>query len=465
MVGVGRFSQGAAAIAALSALVILPARAQEGGVETVFGLGQRIEANDNLDLDTDSAGTTTLATTSLSFGLTSATPLDTLELTASTAFRVENGPNASGTETYFDDTRLGFGYAREGATALFEVSAYLRESRVEFLRPLEDFLNDDGAIDLPEDAAELEGDGTRLSYGMNSTLELGAGGPAGLILDAGFRQLDYVDVSDPDLTDNRRAQLSATARLSFSPVTEGRFGLSYSTYEDDDAAETQRETSAATAAFVWELSPASTLEAGLGYTVVDTEEFGDTAREEGATARLALTRELPNGTLSGDIATEVTENGTRYRLGIGREMELPAGALAARVGLTALEGDSPEVTAALSWQQELPTGTLSAELSRDVRLNSNDDEQLATALALGYSYQINAVSGLNFGLRYASTDEAGPDNRIDNAAFTASYSHRLTEDWDLSAGYTYRHKDRESTGEASSNTVFLGLSREFGARR
>ena len=46
---------------------MLPAAAQDGGTEMVFGFSQGLEASDNLELDPVSPGSTTFTSTGLSF--------------------------------------------------------------------------------------------------------------------------------------------------------------------------------------------------------------------------------------------------------------------------------------------------------------------------------------------------------------------------------------------------------------
>jgi hypothetical protein len=454
----------AAAVGALAVPLVFPAMAQDGGVTLAFGLDQRFEVTDNLNLDLISPGTTSLATTALSFGLTSETALSTLDLTASAALRARSGPGISGVDTLIDDPRFGLRYMRDGATARFSLAARYRSSEVTFLRPLEDFLNDEGDIELPEDAADLEGSGTRVSYGLDSTLELRRDAPLGLSFSAGLSGLRYSGVSNPDLVDSRRSRLGASARLTFSPVAEGGLGVNYSTYAADDAASTRRETLATDFTLRYEISPITRADAGVGYVVIDTEEFGLASRTEGATGHLKLELDRPNGMITAGLDSTFTADGARYSASIGRSLDLPNGALSASAGLTAAEGGAPQTTASLSWRQNLPRGAFSAQLRRSVNIAADDTANLATVLALGYRHDINALSALDFRATYSVTGETGPDNRVDRASFTASYLHALTADWNLNAGYTYRMRDEETVGQARSNTIFVGLGRAFSLR-
>lgn len=455
---------GAGVGAAAAAALIVPALAQEregGGVLLSFGLDQRLEADDNLDLDPVSEGTTVTATTRLSFGLLAETAVDRLSLEAATALRAVDGPE--GGESFLDDTRLGLGYTREGASARLSLDAGYRSARVEYLRPLEDFLDEGGVIVLPEDLDDLEGEGTRATTSFGAKLELGLDAPLGLTLDARASALDYSDVTDPDLTDTRRLRLGATARLALSPVMAGTLSLSHVTFEDDDAADTRRETLAAEIGLDYDVSPVLTASAGLGFSTLDIREFGATETVEGATLRLSLGLDRPNGDYSFDLASRVTEDGIRQDITLGRSLELPQGTLEASLGVTGIDWEEFEAIGALSWRQELTPGSqVSAQLRRAVVVNADDEDELVTALAVGYSRELTPVAGIDLDLTFSVAEEGG--GSTDRASFTATYRHALTEDWTLDAGYRHRLEDEPGPGTASSNSVFLGLGRRFETR-
>lgn len=430
-----------------------------GAQSVTFGLDQRFEVDDNLALDLDSAGTSYQAITGLSFGYKATTPIDTFSLQASALWRAVEGP--SDVRSGFDNQRITLGYTREGARAEFGVDASYRRADVAYLRPFEDFIDEEGNLILPEDLADLTGAGTRESWAVNANLETGRDMPMGFTLDAGLSGIQYRDTTNPNLTDIDRAHIAAGLRLNLSPVLTGNLGARFATYDADDAAGTYRETTSATLGLTYAASPILTLQASLGYSIIDTEEFGITTTTEGLDLRLGGIRELPNGTISAEISRRVTADGRRLTAQVARSMELPNGALSASIGATSLDGGDPDLIAALNWQHALPTGVINARLSRDVRETNTDSESLTTSLAIGYAYQINANSGLDFNASYIITDESVPGARVDRATLTAAYRHALTPDWNLYAGYRHRMRDDEGIGRAQSNMVFMSIGRQF----
>lgn len=442
------------------ALPILPAIAQEeGGLRMRFGLEQRLEYADNLALELPAEGATAVSSTRLSFNLSSETRTERLALNVGAALKLVDGPD--GRDAGLGDPRLELSYAREAANATFGFDAHYRSSEVDFLRPLEDFINDDGVIELPEDIDDLTGTGDRADYGINTAIELGTAAPLGLALSAGLNRLDYSNVSNADLVDIRRARVKATVKLRFSEITQGRIGLNHARYEAKDAEETLRETTSLEVGLARELSARAVLDTMLGYSIVDTEEFGITTRTDGLTGRIGLDYAMPNGTLTSEITARTNQDGTRLGLSFGRSLDLPAGALSVNIGLTKPEGGDTAVIGSLFWLHELPDGQITARVGRTVSTTNQDTEKLSTLVALGYDHEITALSGLAVDFIYAVTDGTGTDPAVDRGSLTASYRHALTTDWDMNFGLAHRMREEAGAGRAKSQSVFVSLSRDF----
>ncbi|MCB6180110.1 hypothetical protein LHP98_18485 [Rhodobacter sp. Har01] len=426
-----------------------------------LGVEQRFEYGDNLGLDIPEEGTTALASTALSFALISETRTQSFILESGADLRFEDGP--AGSDIGIMDPRVNLRYRRDAANSSLSLSGYYRESEVDYLRPLEDFVNEDGVIELPEDLADLNGSGTRIGFGASAGLELGTSAPLGLQLRAGFSGLDYRDVTDLDLVPIRRSNAGATVRLRFSPVSEGRIALDRKLYDAEDPEQTYRETTSVSAGYSHELSSRAVLDLSLGYSVIDSEEFGVTTREEGADAGLSLDYAMPNGSASAEFTASTTQDGTRLELTFGRSLDLPTGALSARLGLTQPEGGDVELIGGLSWRRDLPTGRLTASVERAVKATNQDEQRLTTFVSLGYDHDINAVSGIGLDMSYALIEESGVPGSDDRASLTARYSRDLTPDWAMNLGLAYQM--REETGERSDSlSVFLTLGRSFDFR-
>ncbi|MCI2401143.1 hypothetical protein [Aliiroseovarius subalbicans] len=434
---------------------VLSIPAQADGLDMTFGLEQRLEADSNPGLDAGGSETEISASTQLSFGLVRETPLDRFSFTASGLVRAELSPDA---ELRFDDQKLGLGYAREGANSGFEIEAGYHRANIAYLQPLSDFLNDDGEIELPEDLEDLNGTGTRENLSLSTQLELGRDAPLGATFTARFLDRSYSGTTNPDLFDSQRTKLGTDIHLRLSPVAEGSLGLNYHLYDADDTEGTRRETTTTQVGIHYDVSPILQFEASLGYAIIDTEEFAITTRTEGMFGRLTAELERPNGTVTADLHSDITEDGTIHTFRIGRALDLPSGALAASIGVSKPEGGPSHLIGSLDWRHDLPTGKLNAQLLRSVGFDDDDGITTTTALALGYSHEINNVSGLNFDLNYAVIDD--PTESRERGKFTAVYQRALTADWGLNAGYRYRTRD----SDAESHAIFLSIGREFSGR-
>lgn len=400
----GAFGLGAALLTTSAAL----AQDADGGLRLVFGIEQSLEVGRNVSLAVPAEGSSTVAATTLSFGLLSSTPLDRLEFTASAALLVENGPDTDGTETDFGRPTLGFSYTREIPNALFGFD----------LR----YVSDD--VDrLADDLADADAVGTETRYGGTLRFETGRTRPASFFLEAAYDVIEYEDTVDPDLIDTTTTGLTTGTRLRFSEVLTGTLSLGF-TREDEDGAPDTTDT---------------------------------------LTASFGLERALANGSASLALSQSSEDGGEdRTTLAIGRTLELPDGALSARLGISRSDLGGTDVVGGLDWIHRLPDGEITASLERSASYDADDGETTVdTAVSLGWMHEINAVSSIAFDLSWALSDAAS--ERIEETEFGATYSTALTADWRLDSGLRYSLRD-DADGRAESPLVFVSLGRSFTIR-
>ncbi|NJS37740.1 MAG: hypothetical protein HC783_00625 [Rhodobacteraceae bacterium] len=399
---------GTAAGLALFALVALPLAAQEdGGLRFNFGLSARVEAITNPGLSTPADPDTTRLTSRLSFGLTDSTRVGSIALSAAGSLSSDSDEDSP--DGLIDpDFRLSL--KRIGASSSVELAAFLRENDLDTLRGL---VLDPVTGGVTEDVI---GDGTQRSTGGTLTFDFGTDGPWGGSLTAGLTDTTYSGTT-PE-ADTLRTNLGGSLRFALNPATEVTASLTWSRY--DEAGATPR----------------------------------DTLRPE-----LGIRRELPSGFALASAFAEDTEDGTRSGLSFGRNWALPDSALTLRLGLTrGVTGDlSP--TAALDWQQDLPRGNLTASLRRDVTAGDGDAETTATTASLGLSQTLSPLGSVRFGLTASESEATTTAATTRSAAFSATYSHSLTQDWALDAGATHRIRQEDGLGNATSDTIFLELRR------
>jgi hypothetical protein len=405
----------------------LPAAAQDGGPgpRMTFGVDQVFDANDNLDLDIDSLGTSVQSVTGLSFGLISETDISSLVFGAATGIRILNGPDSNETvELDLDNTDITLGYDRAVANSALTVDGIYTMNQIDEALTLGDF---NTGANVPQDLGQLNGTGQRRFYSLDGGLTFGLQDRVGYELTAGFNGLDYANTTDPGLTGNNRASAGAALLLELSPVDQGRIGLTWGDYNSFDP----------------DIEDSTNLNLDLG-----------------------VTRELPNGTVGIAVFSDdySTEGNSRAGFSLSGATDLPEGAVSGSIGATRLEGYDPELTGALSWQQNLPNSAFNLGFIRDLQNDADNVPQYVTGMNFAYDVALNPLSQLGFDISYALIEDTLSPDQTQTASLSAVYSRDLTEDWALDLGYTYSQRDENSDGMARSNSVFLGLRRAWELR-
>ena len=389
-----------------------------GPVLTV-SLSQNLSFDSNAGLASSGGDSTVQANTGLSFALTDETALSTFALTGSTGLRLADGPATSGFEAALADPRIALAYARIGATSRLDLNAGLRINDIAYLRPLTDFLDENGVPQLPSDFADLRGSGIRQNLNFDVSLSLRDDAPFGIVLAAGISDLRYTDVTDPDLTDNQRSYVRATARLDINEVTQATVGLAYATYTDND-------------------------------------KSNDTL---GLTGALSITR--PDGELRFNLGLDDLAGDLRSSFSVGRSFDRPNGSLSFDLG-TSIDADGNlDLTGNIALSQEFAQGSASASLSQSVVPGSGDAQELQTALSLGFTRELSDLASLSLGLAYAVSEDTDTGLTVDTASVTASLGYALSADWNLNVGASYESRDEDGAGSAQNTSVFVGLSRDF----
>ncbi len=452
----------AATVSGLS-LFILPALAQEKqqGIEMTLDFKQELESGDNLSLDRPEAGHSTVSTTTLGFGLLSETQTQVFSLDGSVKLR--EGWLATGTDidTGIVEPRVALRYSRESANSLLEVTGSYRQTDIAFEPAVSDFTDPTtGTITLPSDFDDLDGSGTRRNYAFGTTLELARNAPLSFVFSTDINGLSYKD-QGPNLDDTYHHNFSARANLRFSPLTTGFVQYSYRYYDADDLIDTNHKTNAFELGVVKEVSERTSLEAAIGYskTKEDTTIFD--RDDSGLIGRFLVNHEMPNGNLSASYVTTRDQDGARNELSFGRSLDLPRGSFAVSIGATNKDGNDLRMIGSLRYLHELPTGNIILGFNRQVSIDEDDDERLATTAEFRYDHEINQISGLEFDVSYGLTDDNSNSLDTYRTDVTASYNRELTEDWLLKTGVKYKIRDTDLRGSTDSTSVFLSIERDF----
>lgn len=422
-----------------------------GGVRFLFGVSSSLRTNSNLDLDPVSAGPTTRSDTRLTFGVQSETRRQKLALTFGAVLRAENRPG-SGFSTGIAEPGIDLSYSREDANARMSFEASFDRSDIDRTDPLAE-----DEIDLTDLITDT---GTRDRFRTGVMLETGLQAPLGFKLELDRQDTRYADTTDPGLYDRTTDSASATALLRFSTRTEGWATASFSRYAAEDATMTTRDTRALSFGVKHELSQSTVIETSIGAREIDDSVTGVMRNSE---ASLSLTHALPRGSVALSLDSELTSAGQQNTVEVERGFEFPGGTFQISLGAVDAEGVDPQAIGSLSFRRDLPSGALTALLSRGVSVNDDAQAQRVTRAVFGLTHTVNNLSSVSFNLDYADISDAGTGGIVElqRGSLRAAYTRALNNDWNFSAGYERRYLTEAGIGTAWDNAVFVTLDRSF----
>lgn len=407
----------AALLAALASAATAQTAYQTGGVQLSFGLGLRLEAQDNRSLDVEDAQSSFETAADLSLGLLSETPSQRFSFDLGGRLRAIDASNTN-LDNGFVEPSAALRYDRSNASAHLALSATLRETDLSD----RDALSDDGLEVIYADG------GTRRRSTLEARLDWRQDTPLAFGIfarreDNSYHGATATGLGGSTLRDNHRNTVGASTRMDLTPATTLNVALSYSDYDED----------------------------------------GTPGTRETISLYNSLTFERPRGPLTISLDATDTEEGERISTALGRTLELQSGVLTAQIGATRAASGDGYLTGAFGYQHLLPNGALNIGLSRAVTSsNEEDNERLNTQLNLGYSMDLTPLSALRLNATWSETEETSSGGASStNTSLGATYSREMTADWNLDAGYRYRIRDEQNIGRADSNTVFLELRRSF----
>ena len=438
-----------------------------GGLTLAFGLDLALRAEDNAGLRfSDEEGEAELVA-GLSFGVLSQTRRQRLAADLDADVTLSSNPDDGEDDLEVEGPRLRFAYEREGARS--RLGAVLRYARTDLdevrLIDLDERL--DG---LPDEDDLVVSGGTRADLDAEVELVLGLDRPLGFELELRADRRSYEDAGDPELTDRDILEAEGALRLDVTPLLTARLTFDVSDL-DDDSGET-RETRAYGVSALYAATARTTLTAALSASGiealrnVDLDDDGEDdaqrrSETSGVEGLLGLVHDLPNGTLSAEIESELEERGRRDTLRIARAFEPRQGVdLSASVGLTRGEGEQDAVVADIAYAQELARGRLTASVERRVGTSSDGNALAATSASLGLLQRVNRLSRVTLDLDFALVEDTDGDGDESQSELRLAYVRDLTPDWSLSAGYELNRR-AEGDDAATSNALFLTLGRDF----
>lgn len=346
--------------------------------------------------------------------------------------------------------QLSLSYGLESRATALDATFSYRRAQIDAL------VFDD---DLDSDFLVL-GTGERADLAASTSLTFGRETPFGGRLDLGYRQERYLDTVDPTLLDEDTRSAGLSLRFDIdrriSLTLAGQFSDT-----DVDGFGTDQERRSLNAGLDLAVSQSLNASVSLGGSRITQTGVSGTTVTEGVTATASATQDLPNGSLSGTISSDVTTAGRRTTLRADRSLELPRGSLSFGAGIGQIENGDLQTLARLSWRNEGPRAQYDITLDRALAVNNDGDRAVNTQFGLSWQQDLDRLSSFGVGLSLRDTDrlDAGPDSTQTSLSLT--FRRDLTQDWGVRSTYTQRWSQETGAPDTNNSTIFLGLERGF----
>lgn len=382
-----------------------------------FGITAGVVYNSNRGLDTPDQGDTTEVFTRFDFGVTFATPVQSLAVSGDVTLRALDGAEAGDVPDGLADPNLRLRYAREARNARLSVSAFARQSETSTL--IQEFDSIAGLTLVNDDA-------TRLNYGLDAEIEMRREAPFGITLLGGGSGLRYSNTASTTLLDQNRYNIGVRLRFDINPVLRANVTTRYSTFEEEGSATGLRET----------------------YTL-----------------NASLRRNLTNGSVGLNASAVSVEEGERYALSLSRALEGTVWDVAGSLGVTESVNGRTLPSGTLDLGYELPNGALGLDIERSLQSGLSDNEQDFTRIRFNYTQELSALSSLALDIAYRESNPTGAGGTTSLGSIGISYQRNLAPGWRMNVSVSHRDNTDSSGASARDNRVSLSVRRALSARR
>jgi hypothetical protein len=452
------------AAATVGASVGMP-RAQEAEAPTpslIFSIGERLEVSDNPDGVEDPEEAGVYLRTDAGLAYLSETQVSTLSFGLDAGVESGQFGDGQGFDNRLDTLGSALSYTWTSTRAELTFGAAYRRVRLDDDDALFDVLLDDEF----EDEDLIPSGGYRETRSASLGLTLGRDMPLGFALGLDYLDIDYEDA--PDSEPRRSYGGEAAVRFTVSPVLDLGVVARADREERDDEEDYENEerTLALTASYA--ASPILSLSGEIGKTRSETmrttiggTRFTETT--EGVTVGASAELARPNGTIGVAVESGLDENSRRNVVQVFRTLEYPLGELAFSLGASQQEGGDVSPVGSLNYSRETARGAFTVAYDQSISTD-DDSDRIRSRLALAYEQQINNVSSWRASVDYASVEfssGAVEDDETSRIGASLAYRRDITQDWVMTAGYRHDLTDDGDADERRSNTVFLGVSRDF----
>ncbi|MEM9063834.1 MAG: hypothetical protein AAGD13_25555, partial [Pseudomonadota bacterium] len=392
-----------------------------------------LDVDDNSGLRETSPGTDTKVSTILGLDANLETPLQTFSLSLDADLQYED--RAAGREEQgFQNPVARLVYRLRGADSELGFSGTFRTD--DFVDSL--FIDTDG--DEETDSA-LTSDGTVDRLNLRADYSFGLTAPFGADFFVSRDERNFQDVVNPDRFDRETDTYGITGRFRINPATTGRLIFREERFSAEDAVQTDRDTTDYGVGLDYTFRPDLRFSGEVTQTEIDEETTGGNTERDGISAELGVFRDVSNGSFGIVASRTQSTNTARSDIEFTRNITVPQGSFSFGVGVSSSDTGDTALIGSIDYANVVPSGVITATLSRTAEVNDSNNEVQRTRLGLGYSYDINRISGIAFDLDVVDLRDIGAGDATDStrADFSVTYRRQITEDWDWRIGYQGRY--------------------------
>ena len=229
----------------------------------------------------------------------------------------------------------------------------------------------------------------------------------------------------------------------------------------------QYSTGVLTTAFNFSVShavaSALTVSGNIGFRERVTTAGGPATTTSGIIASVDVVRDLASGSVFGGITYDAAGARTSTALSFGRTLDLPSGSLTASLEANRTAGSRVQLLGRAAYQRDLPSGTLTVDLNQSLTTDTFDQDIKVSSLGINYDQALTSSTGLNLAMNISRSEDsgAGVAATFNRATASATFSNQLTSDWDMQLGYRHRLSFGSTVATASSDSIFLTLTRNI----
>lgn len=431
-------------IAILACFIATASAAQD--TET-NGVSLTVSQNLNYDLDGDESNSFR-ALTGLQLNYGTATRANGFQFTASTGLEFGGEDSING----FLDPIVSVSYRQESKNAGITASANLRQAEVSSILGVENLV-DPGFVTIDS------GRQTDVNYSVG--YDFGRTDPISGSITYSNNARRYAETDDATLLDFENHAVTGQVNLRFDDRIVGRVSASFTEYSEDGGL--SRTSAGYGIGANLAVNQTLSVDASLNFDETERTDSGITTTTDGLGFTLAANQSLPDGSLSARLSSFVNENGRSTTVNVSRAMELRNGSLSFSLGGVRDEDGEFDPTYSIGYEQELPRGALvSIEASQTFNTSIDGVDSINTSAAATFSTPLTTVSSFQATANYRET------NGLDLSEVDASrldlgltYQHDLAQDWGLVGGYNRSFTTEDGEADQTSDTVFVGLQKNF----